>query len=422
MPLFRRRDMHIAVCLLFSPIIIPTLLAWTPLITTIVFWSYLLTWGVYLRYAQTDNHKAAGRLPYLPLSPIRVYKVTVAALGSLLFLGTRMLPIGVRWTIKKCFTKRSDSTGKVCEDICYGSARPDKRLDVFTSDPTGRNPGEPLTQNVTYPKRPVIIFIYGGAWNSGSKEMYRPMATTLQEKGYVVVVPTYSLYPIAYLAEMVSDIRAVVIWTHDHIRTYGGDPNNVYLMGHSAGAHLAAYTVIHDAVGSHVKFTKKHFLELSLPVYSTPLPRVQGLILLSGIFDTVDHYGFESRRGVEEVSAMARVMGTKTKLLRGSSPTYLLEAYNSKLVVNGKPLRSVPSHFLIIHGTKDHTVPVSSSRKFAQFLEKAGISHISLHILEGVDHSQLVTDLMLPTTAYAQKFLRLLERFVADSTLNPRRF
>ena len=93
------------------------------------------------------------------------------------------------------------------------------------------------------------------------------MATTIQEKGYVVVVPSYSTYPTGYLAEMVSDIRAVIMWTQDHIRygihtfrkvvicfmvislidsgpsrndrTYGGDPNNVYLMGHSAGSHLA---------------------------------------------------------------------------------------------------------------------------------------------------------------------------------------
>ncbi|TPX36608.1 hypothetical protein SmJEL517_g01173 [Synchytrium microbalum] len=426
-----RKDVRIAVGIFSLPIILPLSVAAFPAVVLAIICSYLITWAVYLAYAQRDNTKRPvyfnTQLPYLPLSPYRVALVTKAALSAVFFFITDVLPISIKWMAKKCFAKRSESTSssRVCEDIHYGSSQ-DKKLDVYCSEPTGRGAGEAATKRADYPKLPVVIFIYGGSWSSGDKRMYGPMASVMQEKGYVVVVPNYSTFPTGYLAEMVSDIRAVIEWTVAHIRTYGGDPNNLYIMGHSAGAHLGAYTIVHDAVGSEVKLSKSNTsIEFPLPCYSIPLPPIRGLILLSGVYDIVDHYQFEANRGVEEVSAMARVMGHKTKKFKGSSPTCLLEAIDFKLILNGKPIRSLPRNVLLIHGADDSTVPVSSSRKFVRALEKVGADHVQLHVLEGVDHSQPVTgkscDLMLATTPYSQKFFRLLDRFVLDSTLNSRR-
>jgi acetyl esterase/lipase len=87
---------------------------------------------------------------------------------------------------------------------------------------------------------PVIVFFYGGAWQSGTKSMYRFLAATLAARGYVVVVPDYRLYPEIKFPDFLTDAALAVRWTHDNIAGFHGDPHRMFLMGHSAGAHIAA--------------------------------------------------------------------------------------------------------------------------------------------------------------------------------------
>jgi acetyl esterase/lipase len=87
---------------------------------------------------------------------------------------------------------------------------------------------------------PVIVFFYGGAWQSGYKELYRYVAKALARRGYVAVVPDYRIYPEVCYPEFLDDGALVVRWVKDNIARFGGDPNKVFLKGHSAGAHIAA--------------------------------------------------------------------------------------------------------------------------------------------------------------------------------------
>jgi acetyl esterase/lipase len=113
-----------------------------------------------------------------------------------------------------------------------------------------------LTQSIAYAERsrhrldvcrprgaaaaPVIIFFYGGAWQSGYKELYRYVAKALARRGYVAVVPDYRIYPEVCYPDFLDDGAQVVRWVKDNIARFGGDPDKLFLKGHSAGAHIAA--------------------------------------------------------------------------------------------------------------------------------------------------------------------------------------
>jgi acetyl esterase/lipase len=88
--------------------------------------------------------------------------------------------------------------------------------------------------------RPVVVFWYGGSWTSGKKSEYRFVGTALAERGFVAVLPDYRLYPQVRFPAFIEDGARAVAWTERHAREFGGDPTRIVLMGHSAGAHLAA--------------------------------------------------------------------------------------------------------------------------------------------------------------------------------------
>ena len=87
---------------------------------------------------------------------------------------------------------------------------------------------------------PVMVFFYGGSWNSGSKAEYKFVATALARQGLVVVVPDYRLYPQVQYPLFLQDCARAVVWTAGNIAPYGGNPGALFVMGHSAGAYNAA--------------------------------------------------------------------------------------------------------------------------------------------------------------------------------------
>ena len=91
---------------------------------------------------------------------------------------------------------------------------------------------------------PVIVFFYGGGWRSGSKRTYRYVAKALARRGYVAVLPDYRIYPQARYPDFLDDGAQAVRWVKDNVQRFGGDPQKIFLMGHSAGAHIAAMLAI----------------------------------------------------------------------------------------------------------------------------------------------------------------------------------
>lgn len=89
-------------------------------------------------------------------------------------------------------------------------------------------------------KKPVVLYIHGGGWAKGDRKRVYKMPEWLTSKGYVFVAMDYRKVPSTSIDGQVQDVTAAMRWAKNNIRKYGGDPNRMVLMGHSAGAHLSA--------------------------------------------------------------------------------------------------------------------------------------------------------------------------------------
>ena len=147
--------------------------------------------------------------------------LSAAALSS---LAAACSPLGALNGLNR-LTPGDGAVKQRMDGAAYG-ADPRQRLDVWAPKAaTG--------------KLPVIVFFYGGSWNSGSRDGYGFAARALAARGFVVVVPDYRLVPQVRWPGFVEDGAAAVQWTLANITAYGGDPGRVAVMGHSAGAHIA---------------------------------------------------------------------------------------------------------------------------------------------------------------------------------------
>ena len=90
----------------------------------------------------------------------------------------------------------------------------------------------------------VIIFYYGGNWDSGERADYKFAAEALVSQGYIVVIPDYRVYPEVLFPEFMADPVSAAKWVKSNIKKYNGDANKVFLAGHSAGAHIAVMMAI----------------------------------------------------------------------------------------------------------------------------------------------------------------------------------
>ncbi|WP_425312034.1 alpha/beta hydrolase [Pseudomonas baltica] len=115
---------------------------------------------------------------------------------------------------------------QLTQGVAYG-ADPRQKLDVY-------RPTRPL------PETPVVVFFYGGTWNSGERGDYRFVAQALAARGLLVVVADYRLYPQVRYPSFLEDGADAVAWTYRNIARYGGDVRRLFVMGHSSGGYNAA--------------------------------------------------------------------------------------------------------------------------------------------------------------------------------------
>ncbi len=113
----------------------------------------------------------------------------------------------------------------ITRDVAYQSG--DRgALDIYRPKDTGA-------------RTPVVVFIYGGGWDSGRKADYAFAGEALARQGFLTIVPDYRLYPEVRWPAFLEDNAAAVAWAKAHAAEYGGDPDKLVLMGHSAGAYNA---------------------------------------------------------------------------------------------------------------------------------------------------------------------------------------
>jgi acetyl esterase/lipase len=107
------------------------------------------------------------------------------------------------------------------------------QLDVYL-------PAESRKRGADWHGHPVVIWVHGGAWKFGDKTHVGLKPDAFAERGFALVATNYRFVPETTFRGQAEDVASAVAWTRSHIAEHGGDPDRVYLMGHSAGAHLAA--------------------------------------------------------------------------------------------------------------------------------------------------------------------------------------
>ncbi len=117
---------------------------------------------------------------------------------------------------------------------------------------------------------PVLVFLHGGAWRSGDRANYPALGNRFAKAGIGVAIPSYRLAPANTYQEQMDDVAAAFAWVHTYIARYGGDPQRLYLVGHSAGGHLAALLALDP------KYLQRHGLAPN---------SIRGVAALSGVYD-----------------------------------------------------------------------------------------------------------------------------------------
>jgi arylformamidase len=93
---------------------------------------------------------------------------------------------------------------------------------------------------------PVVFWIHGGGWQTGDKSDVQLKPQAFMDKGFVFVSTNHRLLPAVDMGTIIRDVAKSIRWVHEHIAEYGGDPNRLMIMGHSAGAQLAAIVCTDD--------------------------------------------------------------------------------------------------------------------------------------------------------------------------------
>lgn len=225
---------------------------------------------------------------------------------------------------------------------------------------------------------PVVFWIHGGGWRAGNKMSVQKKPEVFVEKGFVFVSTNYRLLPNVTVKEMTGDIAKAIRWTHDHAKEYGGDSKSMFVLGHSAGAHLAALVCTDE------RYLKAEGLPLSI---------IKGCVPID-----VSVYDIPKRLkdgGSVPPATFIQVFGDNEETQLDLSPAIH--------VVKGK---SIPS-FLILH-VADRADTKAQSHWFADKLKEAGVS-AQVVAAEGKTHGTINSDLGLPDDEPTQALWEFLD-------------
>jgi acetyl esterase/lipase len=248
----------------------------------------------------------------------------------------------------------------VTKNIAYGSAGRET-LDVYRPAGTGLHP--------------VVMFIYGGAWNSGSKAMYPFVAATLARQGNVVVVPDYRLYPEVTYPLFLQDCARAFAWTLNHGADLQGD-GRFFLMGHSAGAYNAAMLALDAGL---------------LQAAGASRDRITGFIGLAGPYDFLPIVD----------PAVIAVFGSRDN--PATQPVNYVDAH-------------APPMFLAA-GADDTTVRPRNTISLAEHVSKAG-GHATAKIYPGIGHVGLILAIA-PAFQWTAPVLADVQGFIAAHAGQP---
>lgn len=243
-------------------------------------------------------------------------------------------------------------------DIAYGSdAR--QKLDIYY-------PNAHVTQTRGKDK-PVIVFVYGGAWKKGDTKDFKFIAHAFTKAGYRVVIPNYRLYPDVEYPDFVNDVADAIAYIDAQSNTLlDGLKTGYVLMGHSAGAHTAAL------LATDQRYLNKRNIKAKL----------RGLVALAGPYD-----------------------------LPLDDPEVIPIFSHRSSADSVKPVRLVSQATpptLLLHGQKDVRVGPYHTERFAVALKQADIQH-KVKRYKKVGHVQIIASIARPLRHLSPAFRDIIE-------------
>jgi arylformamidase len=234
---------------------------------------------------------------------------------------------------------------------------------------------------------PVVFWIHGGGWQTGDKSDVQIKPKVFMDKGFVFVSTNYRLLPSVDMATLVRDIAKSIRWVHDHIAEYGGDPTRLFIMGHSAGAQLAALICIDD------RYLKAEGLSLAL---------LKGCVPVDG--DTYDIPAIietaETRRRVHGLPQAK--FGHREKF--GNDPA---KHRDFSAVTHVAKDKGIPP-FLILH-VAEHPDTSAQAQRLANALKEAGVP-VQVFGARETTHNKINANLGLPDDPATKALFEFLEK------------
>ncbi len=251
--------------------------------------------------------------------------------GGLMVLG--LLYHFAALAVFNALVPKDGATASVTGNIAYGS-HSRQRLDIYT--PKGQGPF------------PVLVFVYGGSWDSGRKSDYGFVGHAFAARGFLTVIADYRLVPEIHYPAFVDDTASVIRWAGEHATHHRGMADHLFVVGHSAGAYNAVQAVLQQRLEE----------------------RVKAMASLSGPFD------FLPLDSPKSIAAFAR-----TADLAATQPVNL-------------DLSRMPP-LLLLHGSDDTTVGLHNSRNLHASLMRAGRDSVHREY-SGIGHAELMLVLAKP--------------------------
>jgi acetyl esterase/lipase len=247
---------------------------------------------------------------------------------------------------------------QVTRDITYGNE--DRQvLDVYT--------------RTDIASKGVVLFVHGGYWDKGSKKDYPFLADSLTEQGYTTVIINYRLVPSVTFPSYVEDAALAVKWTTENIAEYGGNAENIFLMGHSAGAHITAL----------VAFDERYLQNVGLSNHD-----LRGFVGFAGPYDFLP----VAPDDVRSIAALGAI-----------------ETYAETQPINFVDSTD-PAAFLAF-SLSDKTVNPKNTIRFAQKIRDVG-GNVEEHRYDGVDHVTILGSLARASRFFNQAILEDLTVFL----------
>jgi arylformamidase len=236
-------------------------------------------------------------------------------------------------------------------------------------------------------KLPVVFWIHGGGWQGGDKSDVQVKPQVLNGKGFVFVSTNYRLLPKVDMETLTRDVAKSLRWVHDHIAEYGGDPDRLVIMGHSAGAQLAALLCTDD------RYLKAEGLSLAI---------IKGCIPIDG-----DTYDIPAMIEVAETRWRAHGLPfpKSTHRIKFGDDPAKHKAFSA--VTHVARDKGIPP-FLILY-VANHPDTTAQAQRLGNVLKEAGVP-VTVFGAQETTHSRISADLGKPDDPATTALFAFLER------------